>query len=322
MSKKSSGSPREQRPSPNMVQDATLVGQGKSGKGLLIAGVGGNYEVALDSGEVFRVKARGIFRKHGMAPLIGDRVTITEDGFLDQIEKRKNEMVRPAAANIDQIMIVFAFKDPDPHFVLLDRFLAEAQRQDIPILLVFNKKDLAEGDMELAGAIQEYERAGFQVMTVSTLEEDASFDTLRDALKDKITVLAGPSGVGKSSLINALIGSDQEVGELSEKIARGKNTTRHARLLKVQGTEGWIADTPGFTSFYTQEIKSDELASCYPEFRPYLGSCYYLDCHHIHEPGCAVKEAVQEGKLSSLRYQNYTELFEELRQYEKEHPDY
>ncbi len=304
------------------VTDATLVGQGKSGKGILIAGVGGNYEVALDSGEIFRVKARGIFRKHGMAPLIGDRVTITKDGFLDQIEKRKNELVRPAAANIDQIMIVFAFKDPAPHFVLLDRFLAQAERQDIPILLVFNKKDLDEEGTQLGGALKEYEKAGYRVMAVSTLEEDASFEELRKALTDKITVLAGPSGVGKSSLINALIGSDQEVGEISEKIARGKNTTRHARLLKVVGTDGWIADTPGFTSFYTQEVSSEELAFCYPEFRPYLGQCYYQDCRHIHEPGCAVKEAVNEGRLSRLRYENYTELFQELLQYEKEHPDY
>lgn len=303
-------------------------------KGLLIAGIGGNYDVCLEDGSVVRVKARGVFRKEKITPLIGDRVMVSEEGFITDILPRKNQMIRPAAANIDQALIVFALRDPAPHFGVLDRFLAEAIRQDIPSLIVFNKTDLVdrEKDTRLMEAVDAYRQSGFKVFLMearSGSSEEATenpYHQLKELEKElggKITVLAGPSGVGKSSLINALIDAGQEVGELSEKIMRGKNTTRHARLLSIASEEGgWIADTPGFTSFHTQEIEAEDLDGIYPEFAPYLGKCYYPDCHHIKEPGCQVRLAVKNGAVPKLRYKNYRDLFEELRQYRKEHPLY
>lgn len=301
-------------------------------QGLLISGVGGNYDVALENGEVVRVKARGVFRKEKITPLIGDRVTISEEGFITDIAPRKNEMVRPAAANIDQALIVFALRDPDPHFGVLDKFLAEAARQDIPALIAFNKTDLLdeEKDQKRMEAVEAYKGCGYKVFMVEArkgmTEDDDPMNQIAELERElggKITVLAGPSGVGKSSLINALIDAGQEVGELSEKIMRGKNTTRHAKLLPIASEQGgWIADTPGFTSFYTQNIEAEDLDQIYPEFAPYLGRCYYPDCNHIKEPGCKVRIAVKKGIISRLRYHNYRQLFEELKEYRKEHPLY
>ena len=306
-------------------------------KGIVIAGIGGNYEVFVSGGETVRVKARGVFRKEKISPLIGDRVVVTDEGFLSDILPRRNQMIRPAAANIDQILIVFALRDPDPHFGLLDRFLAEAAKQKIPARIAFNKTDLLDPDEDelLVSAAESYRKAGYPVFLLEARsEEEGPFNQLsevRSCLSGKVTVLAGPSGVGKSSLINALIGADQEVGELSEKIARGKNTTRHARLLPVMldgevaeasDLGSWIADTPGFTSFYTQSIEAEELDQFYPEFLPHLGQCYYQDCRHISEPACAVREAVETGEITRLRYDNYRELYQELKQFRKEHPIY
>lgn len=298
--------------------------------GILIAGVGGNYDVYLEDHSTVRVKARGVFRKEKISPLIGDRVTISEEGFIVEIQPRKNAMIRPAAANIDQALIVFALRDPDPHFGVLDRFLAEATRQGIPAIIAFNKTDLLDPSKDdlLMEAVDAYRRSGFKVFLLQARDPEGvsewnQLSELKTQLGGKVTVLAGPSGVGKSSLINALIGADQEVGELSEKIMRGKNTTRHAKLLPIASQEGgWIADTPGFTSFYTQDIEAEDLEKFYPEFRPYLGYCYYQDCHHLSEPDCAVRKAVEDGTIPSLRYHNYEALFAELKQWRKEHPKY
>lgn len=291
--------------------------------GTIIAGIGGNYDVQQEDGQVMRCKARGIFRRRKVTPLIGDRVVVSKEGFIEEILPRKNALIRPAAANIDQVMVVFAVHNPEPHFMLLDRFLLEAERQNISALLIFNKMDLWSGDEELQEAMEAYEKAGYRVQRISTYETKTEVvQKLRSQLQNKITVLAGPSGVGKSSLINLLTGSRQETGELSEKIARGKNTTRHARLLPLQEGTGWIADTPGFSSFYMQDWDCEKLAEYYPEFREHLGHCWFQDCRHLTEPDCRVRQAVEEGKISRLRYKNYQKLYEEIWTYQKNNPKY
>lgn len=296
-----------------------------SKQGTIIAGIGGNYDVQLENGQIRRCKARGIFRKQKTTPLIGDKVTISDESFLEHIEPRRNALIRPAAANIDQVLVVFAVHNPEPHFMLLDRFLLEAGRQNIPVVIILNKMDLWEESRkgEVEEAVTAYEKAGYPVYQVSTYEADETvMELLRDRLQDKITVLAGPSGVGKSSLINALTGSEQETGELSEKIARGKNTTRHAKLLPLKAGNGWIADTPGFSSFYMQDWECEHLAEYYPEFEEYLGQCRFPDCRHRTEPECAVRTAVEAGRVSKLRYENYRKIYEEIWEYQKNNPKY
>ena len=293
--------------------------------GTIIAGVGGNYDVQVGDGQIIRCKARGIFRKQKTPPLIGDKVTISKENFLESIAPRKNALIRPAAANIDQVLVVFAVHNPQPHFMLLDRFLLEAGRQRIPVAIVLNKMDLWEDSRqkEVTEALEAYKKAGYPVYPISTYETDEGIlEKLRDLLQNKITVLAGPSGVGKSSLINVLTGAEQETGELSEKIARGKNTTRHARLLPLKEGKGWIADTPGFSSFYMQDWECEQLAQYYPEFEEYLGQCRFPDCRHRTEPECAVRSAVENGEVSRIRYDNYRRIYEEIWEYQKNNPQY
>lgn len=277
--------------------------------------------MALDSGPVVTVKARGIFRHKKMAPLVGDIVETSEDGWLTDIYERRNEMVRPACANIDEIVMVFAVHEPEMHLRLLDRFLIEADRQHIPSAIIFNKADLIRQEDKVEETAEAYRKAGYKVFLTCAGGETPDLEQVRREFAGKLVVLAGPSGVGKSSLINALIGADQEVGNISRKIARGKNTTRQVRLLKTPD-DAFIADTPGFTAFYEYGVPSAELDQYYPEFAPYLGKCYYQDCHHVSEPGCAVHEAAGNGQVAKSRYLSYCELYEEIRQYEKDHPDY
>lgn len=294
-------------------------------EGIIIAGVGGNYDVWLEEGVTVRCKARGVFRKQKQTPLIGDWVTVSKEHYLDEIKKRKNALIRPAAANVDQVLIVFSICHPEPHFMLLDRFLLEAERQSIPVVIILNKLDLwNEAQKELLTEAQAaYQRAGYSLHCLSTYEpNEIELEKLRQELENKITVLAGPSGVGKSSLINLLTGAGQETGELSEKIARGKNTTRHAKLLPLKEGKGWIADTPGFSSFYMKEQRCETLMQHYPEFKPYLGTCRFPDCKHLSEPDCSVKRAVAAGEISRLRYENYRKIYEELWLYQKNNPEY
>jgi len=286
-------------------------------KGRIAAGIGGNYEVILEDGLSVTVKARGLFRKQKITPMPGDLVEVSEEGFIETIYPRKNESVRPMAANIDQLLAVFAVRYPAPHFKLLDRFLVEAEVRQIPVKIVLNKADLEESQPgpDIQAVMKAYRNIGYEVFHLSALhpEETAEdFEKLSASLEGKLTVLAGPSGVGKSSLINALTGRQEEVGELSEKIERGKNTTRHARLLRTEGG-GFIADTPGFSTFYQQPMEPEKLQLYFPEFAPYLGTCQFTDCLHEHEPYCAVREAVTEGQISKSRYRSYLALLEECR---------
>ena len=236
-------------------------------------------------------------------------------GNIIRILPRKNELIRPAVANIDQALVVFAVKKPDPHFNLLDRFLVMMERQEIPVIICFNKKDMADKP-ELEALEKTYETCGYQVIFASA-KEGENIQKIKAVLKGKTTTVAGPSGVGKSSLINCLQENiNMETGSISKKIERGKHTTRHSELIPID-EDSYIMDTPGFSSLYTNDFEKEELKYYFPEFEEYQNGCRFQGCNHISEPGCMVKEALEEGKVHPVRYEDYCEMYRELEQKEK-----
>lgn len=287
-------------------------------QGKIIKGIAGFYYVYVVESGLYECKARGVFRKEKLKPLVGDNVEIEvldeqeKIGNIIQIFPRKNELVRPAVANIDQALVVFAVTEPKPHFNLLDRFLVMMERKDIPVVLCFNKKDIAE-DTEIAQLEQIYEACGYPVIFSSAREQE-NIGQVSSLLKGKTTAIAGPSGVGKSSLINLLQSEvEMETGSISKKIARGKHTTRHSELLAIDRTS-YIMDTPGFSSLYVNDFEKEELKYYFREFAPFEGKCRFHRCDHVHEPGCAVKEAVGQGSIHKIRYGNYLEMYRELQE--------
>ncbi|HJC80719.1 MAG: ribosome small subunit-dependent GTPase A [Lachnospiraceae bacterium] len=287
-------------------------------QGKIIKGIAGFYYVHVAGSGVYECKAKGIFRKDGVKPLVGDdvemEVTHEKDmeGNIMRILPRKNELVRPAVANIDQALVVFAVTKPKPHFNLLDRFLVMMETKEIPAILCFNKADIA-GDAEIAGLKAVYENCGYPLIFTSAKKEE-NIDRLKELLQGKTTAAAGPSGVGKSSLINRLqSGVKMETGSISRKIERGKHTTRHSELIML-GDESYIMDTPGFSSLYAGNMEKEDLKYCFPEFAPYEGKCRFNGCGHIHEPGCAVKQAADEGKIHRIRYEDYVMMYRELQE--------
>lgn len=287
-------------------------------QGKIIKGIAGFYYVHVAGSGVYECKAKGIFRKDGVKPLVGDdvemEVTHEKDmeGNIMRILPRKNELVRPAVANIDQALVVFAVTKPKPHFNLLDRFLVMMETKEIPAILCFNKADIA-GDAEIAGLKAVYENCGYPLIFTSAKKEE-NIDRLKELLQGKTTAAAGPSGVGKSSLINRLqSGVKMETGSISRKIERGKHTTRHSELIML-GDESYIMDTPGFSSLYAGNMEKEDLKYCFPEFAPYEGKCRFNGCGHIHEPGCVVKRAVEDGKIHRIRYEDYVMMYRELQE--------
>ncbi|MBQ6377093.1 MAG: ribosome small subunit-dependent GTPase A [Lachnospiraceae bacterium] len=289
--------------------------------GKIVKGIAGFYYVYVAGSGIYQCKARGIFRKDGIKPLTGDNVEMEitheadREGSITRILQRKNEMVRPPVANVDQALILFSMRTPDPVFSLLDRILLSAALRNIPCAVFFNKAEEA-GDEEKQAILYEYRGAGCPVHFIS-VKENTGIDIVRDFLRGKTTVLAGPSGVGKSSLTNALTGSVRmEVGEISKKLARGKNTTRHSELIYIC-EDTWIVDTPGFMAFDAENLAKEELGNYYPEFDPYRDSCYFQVCSHIHEPSCRVREAVESGEVSRTRYEQYIDIYRELEERER-----
>ena len=287
-------------------------------QGKIIKGIAGFYYVYGEDGELYECKAKGIFRKDKQKPLVGDNVEITvldpdkKEGNLVEIFPRKNSLIRPAVANVDQAFVIFAADKPKPNFMLLDRFLIMMEQEEVPAVICFNKKDLVS-EKEARELYEVYKDCGYQVILSSTLEGDGT-DEIRKALEGKTTVVAGPSGVGKSSLTNLLQGEVQmETGEISKKLKRGRHTTRHSQVIPV-GEDTFLMDTPGFSSLYLTDMEEQDLKDYFPEFRKYDEECRFQGCRHIHEPGCRVKEAFEDGKISSIRYEDYLSLYEELKE--------
>ena len=290
-------------------------------QGKIVKGIAGFYYVHVSGRGGYECKAKGIFRKDNIKPLVGDDVEIeitdaaNYKGNIISILPRRNSLIRPAVANIDQALVIFAVSKPEPNYNLLDRFLIMMRRQGLECIICFNKRDIASKE-ERAAIRTIYENSGCTVLFASAMKKEG-MEEIAAVLKDKTTAVAGPSGVGKSSIINCLQkNKTMETGAISEKIERGKHTTRHSELISISDRT-YIMDTPGFSSLSLFDMEKDELKNYYPEFTPYEEKCKFLTCAHIHEPVCGVKDALELGKISQVRYDNYVAFYEELKEKEK-----
>jgi len=283
-------------------------------KGRIIKGIGGFYYISTEQG-IVRTRGRGIFRKEGITPMVGDLVEIEVledgDGVVNAVEPRRNQFSRPPVVNVDCMVIVFAPAEPSPNFDVIDKFLITAESKGVTPVLCMNKKDLVSE--EEAEELTSRYRGVYPVLRVSACTGEGIAE-LKAKISGKASALAGPSGVGKSSITNLLIpDAGMETSGLSHKTGRGRHTTRHVEIFRLSGG-GMLYDTPGFTSFDLSDVTEDELDSCYPEICERLGSCRFDDCHHIHEPGCVIREAVSRGEIHPLRYESYIRNFEELKE--------
>lgn len=285
--------------------------------GKIIKGIAGFYYVNDGRNHIYECKAKGIFRNRKIKPLVGDNVEFTildeeeKEGNIDAILSRSNELIRPAVANVDQALIVFAVANPEPNLNLLDRFLVMMGIQDVPVIICFNKLDL--GGEELVEKYRSiYQAAGYEVHFMSAYE-DIGMEGMRKILRGKTSVLAGPSGVGKSSLTNIIQPqAAMETGDISRKIQRGRHTTRHSQLFFVEENT-YVMDTPGFSSMFIDSLEPDQLKDYFPEFARYEDGCKFLGCVHVGERVCGVKEALVNGCLSRSRYDNYILMYEDLK---------
>lgn len=278
-------------------------------RGIITKSIGGLY-LAESSDGVYECRARGIFRKQGISPAVGDNVEF-ENGVITDIYERKNSLIRPPLANLDYLVFVVSVSQPSPNLLLLDKFIAVAEYQKIEPIIAVTKIDIESCE----NIVSIYNAVGITVLTIDCSREDPA-EEIRELLKDKISAFTGNSGAGKSTLLNAIC-SDFEIptGEISKKLGRGRHTTRHAELYKLPWG-GYIADTPGFSTFETDKysiIKKEELSGCFREFEEFEGECRFRDCSHTKEKGCRVIEAVSEGKIARSRHESYCAMYEDAK---------
>ena len=290
-------------------------------QGKIVKGISGFYYVHVVGTGIYECKAKGVFRNRKVKPLVGDNVEIVvldEEKHLGNVEEilpRKNELIRPAVSNIDMALVIFAAAKPDPNFNLLDRFLCMMEYQKVPVTICFNICDLVSEE-EKENLQKIYAPAGYDILFTS-VKTGENIDRLKALLAEKTTTVAGPSGVGKSSLVNELqTDVRMQTGAISDKIGRGKHTTRHSEIISI-GQDTYIMDTPGFSSMDLPGFEKEDLWTCYPEFVPYEPECRFIGCSHIGEPDCGVKNALAEGKISRVRYDNYVMLYDEMKNIRK-----
>lgn len=279
-------------------------------EGIIVKSIGGLY-FTESSDNVYECKARGVFRNKGIAPCVGDRA-VFEDGVITEILPRKNHLIRPPLSNLDQLIFVVSVAEPSPNMLLLDKFIAVAEYQNIEPVIVITKTDIED----CSRIVSIYEKTGISIYTID-YNSDNPAEKIRVLLKDKISAFTGNSGVGKSTLLNEVCGDfNIPTGEISKKLGRGKHTTRHAELYKLPWG-GYIADTPGFSTFETNKyniIRKEDLADCFREFRRYEGDCRFRDCSHTTEKGCRIIEAVENGEIPQSRHESYCSMYDEAKQ--------
>ncbi len=289
-----------------------MMGNSENLNGIIIKAVGGLYTVESPCG-LTECKARGIFRKKGITPLVGDNVIVSaEQKVIEQVLPRKNSLIRPPLANLDQLVFVISMRSPSPNLTLLDKFIAVCEYKNIIPLIALTKVDLDNYEK----IYDIYSGIGIKVIVIDYTKENPVEEIVRE-LYDKTSAFTGNTGVGKSTLLNAIDDTlNIATGEISRKLGRGRHTTRHAQLYKLK-YGGYIADTPGFSTFETNQydiIKKDELSDCFREFAQYKDNCRFRDCSHTKEKGCAVIEAVENGEISRSRHTSYCEMYEEAKQ--------
>lgn len=281
-------------------------------KGIITKGIGGFYYVEV-ANAIYECKARGIFRKNKISPLVGDVVEISinenAENTIDTILERKNSLIRPPVSNIDNLLIVVSTIDPKPNYYVIDKLIAIAEHKHIEPYIIISKTDLSS----YSEIVSNYKDAGINLII---LDNEDSYDKIKEIMKDKISAFTGNSGVGKTTLLNKLDNSlNLSTGAISDKLGRGRHTTRQAQLFRVCG--GYVIDTPGFSSLDFEKveiIKKDELSYCFREFKEYLGTCKFTSCSHVNDKGCSICQAVKEGKISQSRHNSYIQMYNQAKE--------